>query len=312
MTKPPAPQTKGPPSPRAPKAPPKPVQPKAPQPKTKPAHKTKTFTAAPWHGANEGEKVLVYSSFGKGKTTLVALAPDPRYIGADDGGRKIKNGITGEHITHIPGIECFEDVRDALHQDDLWPTGSTVVLDTLTKIEEWSEAYVLATIATEKGALAKNLEAYGYNKGYKHCLDAMRLILQDLDALIRRGVNVILICQQQAVRIANAEGADYLQDGPKLYHNNQHSTRLLVCEWVDHIVQIDYLGQVVETEGNKTTGKVTGSADRVIRVCPENPSHVAKSRTLGNMKYEDETPITKVSFESPADDTLWQFIFPRE
>ena len=305
MAKPPPPPTiKKPPTPKTP------PQPKAPKPNAGPTHTVKTFTPSPWHGTNEGEKITAYGESGMGKTTLAALAPNPIFLGLDDGGRKIRNGITGEPIRHIPGIETFEDVRDALHQANIWSAGVTAVIDTVTKLEELAEPYMFATIKKDKGGTVQSLEGYGFGKGYKHSLDTMRLGLQDLDALVRRGVNVILICQQQAVKIANAEGSDYIQNGPKLHHNAQHSTRLQVCEWSDHVVRIGYTNQSVAVTGDNTVGKVRGSTDRVVCVCPENPSYVAKSRTMGNMKDSDGDPITRVSFESPADDTLWRFIFP--
>ena len=214
-------------------------------------------------------------------------------------------------MVHIPDLETFEDVRDAILQLDLWPAGTTLVADTFTKLEEWAEPHILSTIKKDKGETVKNLEAYGYGKGYKHSLDAMRLVLQDLDALIRRGVNVVLVCQEQAVKIANAGGDDFIQSGPKLHHNNQHSTRLQVMEWADHVVRIGYENQTVISDGKKA-GKVSGSADRVIFIAPEDPSFVAKSRTLGGLRDEDGDPITRVSFADPSDDTLWRFLFPED
>jgi hypothetical protein len=246
-----------------------------------------------------------------GKTTLAAMAPNPIFIGVDDGGRRIRNGKTGEPVRHVPDLVTYYDVLDALAQQDLWPAGSTAVIDTATKVEELMEPYIFENIRKDEGQIVHHLEGYGYGKGYKHSLDTFRLMLQALDLLVRRGVNVILVCQQQAVKIANAEGLDFIQNGPKLHHNNQHSTRLLACEWVDHVIRIAYADRHVTGDATgKKAGKVTGTTERVVQVCPENLSYLAKSRTIGSMRDDDGDPITRVSFESPSDNTLWQFLFP--
>ena len=152
--------------------------------------------------------------------------------------------------------------------------------------------------------MATSLEAYGYGKGYKHSLDTMRLVLQDLDSLVRRGVHVVLLAQEAAVKIANPEGLDYIQNGPKLHHNNQHSTRLEICEWADHVFRISYhdMTVIAEPTGSKEParkGKVSGEAQRAVYTA--NALHFfAKSRTV-------DEPV--VSYENKEDDTIWQLIF---
>ncbi len=301
MTKPvPAPPPKRPVAPR-PKAPPKPVP--------ESARKAKTFEVREWTGQGEGEKIVIYGPSGVGKTTLVSLLQKYVHphrvimIGLDDGGRKIRNPKTGDVLMHVPDVDDFQDVRDVL-QCELFKTGDCVVIDTVTKLELVAEEFVLRTIKTEKSNVAANLEAYGYGKGYKHLLDTMRLVLADLDSLVRRGVHVVLLAQEAAARIANAEGLDYLQDGPKLWHSNQYSNRLEICEWSDHVFRIGYYGAIVvpETTIGKTPprkGKIAGETQRAIYTA--NALHFfAKSRTLTD-------PV--VSFEEPSDDTIWNILF---
>lgn len=287
----------------APKAPPPPPSP----PSTR--RVAKKFAIQDWTGKGEGEKLLIYGPSGVGKTTLVAMmqehiAGDVVFIGLDDGARKIKHPVTGADLKHVPGIESFEDVQDVLQQDGLWKPGTACVIDTVTKLESVGEEFMFRTIKKEKGDKATNLEDYGYGKGYKHSLDTMRSALQSLDRLIRKGVHVVLLAQESAVRIANAEGIDYIQDGPKLHHNNQHSTRLEVCEWADHVLRIGYHNMIVTTDNPKVAnrGRVKGEATRAIYTAFEH-AHFAKSRTLTD-------PV--VSFEGPDDDTLWRILFGDE
>lgn len=238
------------------------------------------------------------------------MMPNPVFVGIDDGGRRIINAKTQKHIDHIPGIECFQDVRDALHQANLWPVGGSCVVDTFTDLAStWAAAHVLKTIPLSKGGEAKNLKHYGWNDGSSHVLDAIRLILQDLDALIRQGVNVGLVCQEQNITIANPEGTDYLQACPKLHHDRQHSVMLETCAWADQVFRIGYYDTTVFAEEKKVGKIVTGSTQRAIYI--QGAQHFrAKSRTLNRFVSAEGEPIEVVAFEHPADDSIWQFIFP--
>lgn len=294
--------------PAPPKMPPKPKSSTPPE-----SAPSKTFSVKAWTGANEGEKVVCYGDTGLGKTTLCSMMPNPVFVGIDDGGRRIINAKTQEPINHVPGIECFQDVRDALHQTNLWPVGGSCVIDTFTDLaSRWAAAHVVETIPLPKGkGTAKNLKSYGWNDGSSHVLDAMRLILQDLDALIRRGTNVGLVCQEQAITIANPEGADYLQACPKLHHDRQHSLMLETCAWADQVFRLGYFDTTVLAEEKKIGKIATSSTQRAIYIQGAQYFR-AKSRTLNRFVTTEGEPIEVVAFEHPADDSIWRFIFPQE
>lgn len=286
-----------------PKLPPMPPKKTPPVPRDKgKLREVKKFSIAPWDGQGEGEKVVLYGGSGLGKTTLASMLPNPIFIGLDDGGRKIRHPKTGKPIKHVVGIHTFQDIRDTLHQANLFPSGSTVVIDTLTVLENIAEPWMFDNIKHEKGGTVTSLEGYGYGKGYTHLFETMRLIVQDLDALVRQGVNVCLICQNMAVKRANPGGLDFLEDGPKLSHpfSEKTSVRLHICEWADHVLRLGYYGTVVHNPDEKaTSGKASGDAQRAIFVTPE-PHFFAKSRTLSE-------PV--VAFETPDDDSIWTLIF---
>ena len=264
----------------------------------------------PWTGAGEGEKIVLYGSTGLGKTTFMSMAPDPIFIGLDDGGRKIRHPRTGEPVNHIPDVETYEDVRAVLQQTSLFPAGSTCVIDTVTILEQKVERHVLNTVPLPKtGGTATNIKAYGWNDGSSHILDAMRLILQDLDMLIRQGVHVGLIGQEQAVKIANAEGADYLRTGPRLHHDGRYSVMHDVCEWADHVFRVNFLNTGVRVEKDRPIGKVVSSDSiRAIYISGAQDFY-AKNKIVNNVT-EDGTPIQCVAFDNPADSSLWEFLFP--
>jgi hypothetical protein len=283
-----------------------------------PARPSKQFKTSAWTGDGEGEKLIIYAASGKGKTTLASMAPAPLFIGLDDGGRKVRNPITGEPVQRIEGIETFADVLDALAQRDLFAQAKSVVIDTGTILELLAVQHVIDTVPHEKGAgvQIKSIEDYGYGKGYIHLFDAMRLFFQACDGLVRSGKNIIILCQQCPVVVANAAGTNYLQDGPKLWapgpdSKQSFTVRGYACEWSDHVLKLDYLSQkvtgggVVESYGKskEKAGKVSGDTTRAIFTMPTDPSFFAKTRTLTE---------SVISFNSVEDDSLWRFLFPTE
>lgn len=287
-------------------------RPSPPKPSTPVAQPAKSFKIEEWSGSGDGEKVVGYADTGMGKTTLFSMMPNAVFIGLDDGGRRIVNPLTGEALRHVPDVGTYEDLRAVLSQPALFPPGSSCVIDTFTLAELLAEAHVLATVRTPTGGQAKNIKSYGFNEGSSHLLDAMRVILQDLDGLIRRGVNVGLACQEHNVKVANAEGADYLQTGPKLHHDNQYSIMLATCEWADHVFRIGYLDtRVVAAEGRAIGKAISGDSGRAIYTRGA-PHFRAKMRLLRGMTTEESNEINCVSFDNPADDSLWRLIFGQE
>lgn len=265
------------------------------------------FKVAAWGGEHEGEKILLYGPSGMGKTTLATMLPNPIFIGLDDGARRIRNPKTGAAVQAIQGVESFSDLRDALHQRDLFAPGSTLVLDTITRAEALAEGHAIATVpVNDKGKMASNLESYGFGKGYKHIQDQMRLLLADFEPLVRAGVHVCLLAQQSQATVANLEGIDYLEDGPKLSNDKRYNVRTDVLEWVDHALRIGHTNVTVSVNDmEQRVGRVSGETTRAVFTAKQL-HFVAKNRVqpVGSCP-----PI--VQFNEPGDDAIWQYIFKK-
>jgi len=279
-----------PPPPAPPKAPPA-----APPVSSGAAISTKTFTVAAWTGEGEGEKVILYGPSGMGKTTLAAMAPEPVFIGCDDGGRKICNPLTGQPVLHVPGVENFADVRGALHSP-VFDDHKTVVIDTATELQHWCLPHMFATIKHDKGHAVKNIEGYGFGKGYRHMYDTMHAVLADLDALVRRGKNVILICQAASMQETNTSGENYFKDGPDLFHTDKNSIRNDYIAWSDHVFRITWENAVIDKR------KISPVQGRMVNTRPD-ASFFAKSR---GPKFADYPAVT---FSGPNDNSLWRIMF---
>ena len=267
--------------------------PKAPKARAATTVPAKNFKITAGERPTDGKKILIHADSGMGKTTLASLAPGPVFIGLDNGGVGIK--VYNRVGDNDNPVETYLDVRAAL-QASIYDDYESVVIDTVTILEEWAEQHVLDTITNDNGEKMSSIVKYGWSNGYKHLYDMMKLILQDCDALIRKGKNVILIAQSTPHNVPNPGGEDFIRQGPRLVSRKNANVEALYCEWADHIFHIGY--QFLNVDKKK---KATGSGGRAIFVHPE-PHFRAKSRTLGLDK-------AVVSFEDPTDDSIWTFLF---
>jgi hypothetical protein len=250
--------------------------------------------------AKRGKKFIIYGASGIGKSTLAVMAPKPVLLPLDDGTADIRDPFTNELIKQVKECYTFEDTRSALHQYDLFDDHETVIIDTATKLQDLSHEYMFKTIKHEKGHTVNSIEGYGYGKGYSHLYDTMKLILQDADELVRRGKNVIFICQCIARQIPNAAGDDYLCNCPRLYPGSKNlpSVQALYTEWADHVLFVDHMTKVV------TDKKIKGSTTRAVFTAGELHFQ-AKSRVLASGASVPDV----VSFDAVDDESIFTYIF---
>ena len=259
------------------------------------------------------QRIVLYAPGGWGKTSLAAVAPGAVIIDLErrtsEVAKKLAihdyklNRITGLGIMNpdlpdeIDAAQAFQDVRDILHDSTIWQPGMTCVIDSATKLEEWSWAWVLANIKGEKNAPVNAIEGYGYGKGFTHGYEQMCKVLSDLDVLTSRGIHCILICHDC---IANFD--DPAQVGmmkryePRLYRSasGNTDTRLRVREWADCV----FFGTFDMAKG--TDGRIEGQGTRSIYT-HERPAFMAKS----SLPEENH----QVAFAHEFDAILWTTLF---
>ncbi len=276
---------------------PPPPKTKAPPPAAKASAKKltgKTFRVEDWDRGNEGLRIGLVAGPGMGKTTLASMAPEPVFVGLDEGGREIRNPITGKKLKHVPDVEDYYDVLGTIRQPSLFDNYNTVVFDTITLVETWMAPWVIENIKKERGGTAKNIVDYGWSQGFQHIYDTFTGFLADCDSLIRAGKNVILVGQSHAAKTVNEAGDDYLCSNVRL-QNRKENNIAQFNEWCDHVLRIGYL------DINVTDKKAKGTTERGIFFKPE-PHYFAKSRTL-------PLDADYVPFESPSDDSIWKMLF---
>lgn len=188
-------------------------------------------------------------------------------------------------------IESWSELRGILHDDRLLEPFGAVIVDSLTKAEEFSVKHTLETIPLEGGGFTDHIEGYGYGKGYANNYSTFLNLLGDLDAVHRRGKHIVAICHDCTANVPNPYGEDWIRYEPRLQNSPKASIRHRVREWCDHLLFVGY-----DVAVNKD-GKGKGAGTRTIYPT-EMPTHMAKSRSLSKtVIYQDGNPeLWKVLF----------------
>jgi hypothetical protein len=270
--------TSAPPPPAtAPKPPPPPAQ-KPPPPSNglapKPVANGKKFSVS--SGATiAAQRIAIYGPGGIGKTSLAAaikqIGIEPLYLDIGDGSRF----LDVKRIGPDQGLSTWEDLRACLHDHSLFAGYGAVVIDDSTKAEELAAKWTVANIKNDKGVYVSSIEGYGFGKGLGHLYETYLQLFGDLDAHIRAGRHVILICHECTANVPNPSGEDWIRYEPRLQSptSGKNSIRHRLKEWVDHLLFVGLDTFVSED------GKGQGGGSRTI-YANELPTHWAKSRSL--------------------------------
>ena len=144
-------------------------------------------------------RIMMIGVEGVGKSTAGASMPNPVFICGE-------SGLVGPQFSDTPSFtpenwgEILQFV-DELAQDS--QGFKTLVIDTL----DWVEPMLYAHVC--KNANHKNIEDFGYGKGYVVAQQEARNLLARLDRLNANGMNILLLCHSQIKTVNNPTGDNY-------------------------------------------------------------------------------------------------------
>jgi hypothetical protein len=263
-------------------APPKPPPPPSGPPQSRATSKepSRKFSVSSGR-AVDAQRFGIYGTGGIGKTKLASILKN---VGVNPLIVDVENGSRFLNVDRVGDIQTWLELRSILQDESLISPYGAVVVDSLTKAEELAVAHTLNTVLTDGGERVDKIEGYGYGKGFTYAYEIFLTILGDLDAIVRRGKHVVVVCHDCKANVPNPYGEDWIRYEPRLQETPKGPTRSRVLEWCDHFFYVGYDVAVSKD------GKGKGAGTRTI-YATEMPTHKAKSRDLSEpIVYADGSP----------------------
>lgn len=182
------------------------------------------------------QKVVIYGPEGVGKSTLASQMPKPVFIDTE--------GSTAQLDVARVEVRDWITLLGAVSEIHRMPEFGTLVLDTA----DWAER--LAVNAVLQSGSKKNIEDFGYGKGWVMVSEEFNRLLTALDGVVRGGKHVVLLAHSKVVRFAAPDLAGE-HDRYELKMSKQVSP--LVKEWADAILFLNFRTKLVE-DGGKNRG----------------------------------------------------------
>lgn len=203
-------------------------------------------------------------------TTFAASAPNPIFLCTEEGQGAL-DIARFEPRDGDPIIESWPELLEcvgALYNEE--HDYQTVVIDTL----DFAEPLLHKHTAKEHGK--KDIEAFGYGKGYTYALDEARILLAGLDALRNdRGMVIVLLAHCEVKKFDSPDSDSF--DRWKLRLRDNFAA--LVHDWSDALLFINYRSRIVKEDAgfNKERSRAVGHGERVIYT-EARPAWQAKNR----------------------------------
>lgn len=220
-----------------------------------------------------GIKVVISGTEGIGKTTLASEFPDPLFIDTEGSTNHFSN------VKRLPKPEDWPDLIKMVQWVAENRPCKTLVIDSA----DWAEQMEIQHLLKETGARSIEHVDGGWGKGYTRSSENMGRFLNLLETLlINHGINVVLVCHTQRVKVSlPEEQGDYDKYDLKL----SKKVIPLVREWADMVLFLNYKTYVESGENGKT-GKATGGTRRVMYT-----THSAVWDAKNRFGLEDELPL---------------------
>ena len=209
-------------------------------------------------------KTVVYGVPGVGKTTFASTWERPLLLRTEDGASALDIPTFPRVVQNIAE---FRSALNVVLKEKHYL--KTLIIDSL----DWLEPLVWEEVCREAEPSRKNIEDFGYGKGYVLVDDKWRNIQARLDMIRkRRDMHIVAIAHASATIFDPPDQDPYMKYGIKLHKRGA----ALWTEWAEMLLFLNYQINVATAQGSGK-GKASGNVDRVIYTT-ERPAYLAKSR----------------------------------
>ena len=196
--------------------------------------------------------LIIYGPGGVGKTTFTCKAPNAILCDIERGSDKIENVYRDKPDTYEDVLTLMDDLEKGNHKFE------TLILDSLDRLEPLVWKYVCETYSG-KGPAMKNIEAFGYGKGYSYAKEVWENLTKRFDILRDKGINILLVAHNQVRTFQDPiQNAGYDRNILKLH---ERSTGCLK-EWAEVMLFADFETITYKDDNQKTRAR--SDSDRVM------------------------------------------------
>lgn len=194
-------------------------------------------------------KIMLIGVEGVGKSTAGAKMPNPIFICGESGLVGSQFAETA-HFTPSTWEEILKFIGELVTEEHQY---KTVVIDTL----DWIEPLLYNYVCRSAGPQYKNIEDFGFGKGYGIAQQEFRRLIAGLEKVNEKGMCVMILCHSQQKTVQNPLGDNYDHFEPK----TNAKIAGLVKEFCDAIL-FAHFDIYTRKDGNKVMAM--GGSERIV------------------------------------------------
>lgn len=207
------------------------------------------------------QKVVVYGPEGIGKSTFAAQFPDPVFIDTEGSTKHMDIARFPKPTSWAMLLEEVKQIRDTPQ------ACKTLVIDTA----DWAETLCINQVCGK--AKKSGIEDFGYGKGYIYVAEEFGKLLNLLEEVVERGINV---CITAHAKMRKFEQPDEIGSYDRWEMKLTKNVAPLVKEWADMVLFANYKTFVIATDDKGTKHKAQGGSR--VMYTTHHPCWDAKNR----------------------------------
>ncbi len=207
------------------------------------------------------QKIIIFGPEGIGKSTFASQFPDPLFVDTEGSTKHLD-------VARMPAPTSWQMILDEVkYVRDTPNVCHTLVIDTF----DWAERLCIDSVCAK--AQKDGLESFGYGRGYVYVAEEFGKLLNLLDEVIDRGINVLGTAHAKMRKFEQPEETGAYDRWEMKMSKN---VAPLVKEWSDALLFANYKILTVRSGEDKKTVKAQGG--RRTMYTAHHPCWDAKNR----------------------------------
>lgn len=154
---------------------------------------------------------MLYGVPGVGKSTLASLAPQPIFV-------DVENGIQRLDCVRTPHLRTLDEVHEGIKSVANHPECKTIVIDSLSSVEELLQEKILTKYNEENGKAFEAISQIPYGVGTELLKAQWALFIKGLFKVKNvTGKNILCIAHESIEPVPNPLGESYERYSPAIH-----------------------------------------------------------------------------------------------